>query len=192
MTRDTGSRLAAASGILAVVGLLALNSTDSAGSLVRGGELVALLLFVPFFAKLSSVLRAGDDSGWLAATALAAALIAVTIKSAGVIPVIVSDENATSVSAANALQRLGEVSFIVSLMPLGLSLGAIAALVVRSSALPAWLGWVAAVAAPLLVANSFDHGSDFGPAFILFLLWVLLTAAVLLRGAVAPPRAATV
>ena len=192
MTRDTGSRLAAASGILAVVGLLALNSTDSAGSLVRGGELVALLLFVPFFAKLSSVLRAGDDSGWLAATALAAALIAVTIKSAGVIPVIVSDENATSVSAANALQRLGEVSFIVSLMPLGLSLGAIAALVVRSSALPAWLGWVAAVAAPLLVANSFDHGNDFGPAFILFLLWVLLTAAVLLRGAVALPRAATV
>jgi hypothetical protein len=62
---------------------------------------------------------------------------------------------------------------------------ATAALIVRSGALPRWLGWSAAAIAPLLIANAFDLGAEFGPAFILFLLWTLVTAIVLLRRAVA-------
>jgi hypothetical protein len=55
--------------------------------------------------------------------------------------------------------------------------------IVRSRVLPAWLGWSGAAVAPLLVANGFDLGAEFGPAFILFLLWTLITVIVVLRRA---------
>ena len=64
--------------------------------------------------------------------------------------------------------------FMVSMIPLGLFLAAVAAIVVRSRVLPTSLGWSAAVVAPLLVANGFDLGAEFGPAFMLFLLWTLI------------------
>ena len=70
------------------------------------------------------------------------------------------------------------------MMPLGVFLAATASIILRSGVLPAALGWSAAAIATLLVANAFDLGSEFGPAFILFLLWTLITAIILLRRAV--------
>ena len=54
--------------------------------------------------------------------------------------------------------------------------------------MPAWLGWFSALTALLLIANGFAVGGDQGPAFLLFLLWTLITGIVLLRRAVVATR----
>lgn len=198
MSEQTTSRLGAASGIAYVLGILSLNSVESASSVVLGAEVLALLLFVPFVAYLCSQLR-GNSSEWLVATALSAAIVAIAVKLAGVLPAILVEQGELPPAIAGALTRFGDVSFMVSMMPLGVFLAAAAAVIVRSRVLPAALGWSAAGIAPLLVANAFDLGADFGPAFMLFLLWTLIAATVLLRRAVtagsqaitAPARAAT-
>ena len=189
MYAHAGARLGSISGIIAVVGLMALNSSESESTAVLGAESVALLLFVPFLVYLYSVLRDRRTSqDFLPVTALGAGLVFVTVKLIGVLPVITVRQGELSPALGDALQRLADGAFILSLLPLGLCLGAVAGAVLRLGVLPAWLGWMAAVVAALLVANSFDHGSDLGPAFVLFLLWVLLAAIVLLRRAVEEPN----
>lgn len=184
MSGQTTSWIGAASGIAYVLAVLSLNSADSASNAVLGGEVLALLLFVPFLAYLCGQLRDGDTSGgWLAATALGAGLVAIAVKLAGVLPAIIVEQGELAPPVAAAFTRFGEVSFMVSMMPLGIFLAAVAAIVLRTGLLPAWLGWAAAVIAPLVIANGFDLSSEFGPAFILFLLWTLITATVLLRRA---------
>lgn len=177
---------------------LAAGRVDRCQRLSRG-RLLALEV-VPFVAYLCSQLRHDDASdNWIAATALGAGIVAIAVKLAGVLPAILVEQGDLTPAIAAAFTRLSDVSFMVSMMPLGLFLGAVAAIVVRSRVLPAWLGWSAAVIAPLLVANAFDLGAEFGPAFILFLLWTLTSAIVLLRRAVtaathnitAPARAVT-
>ena len=199
MSEQATSRLGAASGIAYVLGILSLNSVESASSVVLGAEVLALLLFVPFVAYLCSQLRGNNSSEWLVATALSAAMVAIAVKLAGVLPAILVEQGELPPAIAGALTRFGDVSFMVSMMPLGVFLAAAAAVIVRSRVLPAALGWSAAGIAPLLVANAFDLGSEFGPAFILFLLWTLISAIILLRRAVtatthvisAPARAVT-
>lgn len=179
------SRLGAVSGIAYVLGILSLNSADQNSNLVLGGEVVALVLFVPFLTYLWTQIRAADSSGgWLAATALGAGVVAIAIKLAGVLPAILVEQGNLTPAIGAAFTRFGDLSFMVSMIPMGFALAAVAAIVLRSKILPAWLGWSAAAIAPLLVANGFDLGSEFGPAFILFLLWTLVTAIVLLREAV--------
>jgi hypothetical protein len=65
------------------------------------------------------------------------------------------------------------------MLPDGVMLAAIAIVTLKTRALPRWLGWLAAVAAPLLVVNGMFLDADFGPAFLLFLLWTLLASVVL-------------
>jgi hypothetical protein len=185
MSGPTSSRLGAASGIVFVVALMATGGSEDTSSARLAAEVVALLLFVPFLAYLWGVVRARDTSagGWLSATMLSSGLVAVTIKVGSVIPVIALQQDDVTPALHAPLQRVADIAFIVSLPPLGLCLGAVAAIVLRSRALPAWLGWMAAAAAPLLVVNGQAVTTDQGPAFLLFLLWTLLTAIVLLRGA---------
>jgi hypothetical protein len=78
-----------------------------------------------------------------------------------------------------ALERMNEASFIAQMLPDGVMLAAIAIVTLKTRALPRWLGWLAAVAAPLLVVNGTLLDADFGPAFLLFLLWTLLASVVL-------------
>lgn len=175
----------AASGIAAVLLLLVLNGTGSADALVLGGEILALTLLVPFIAYLHSTLRVADDGGWLSLTVLAAGLAAVTVKLASAVPEVVARRGGLEPALSESMSRLGEVAFIVTLVPLGVCLGAAAVLILRTRVLPVWLGVVAAVTAPLLIANGFALDSQFGPAFLLFLVWIVLAGVVLLRNAVA-------
>jgi hypothetical protein len=74
------------------------------------------------------------------------------------------------------------------MLPLGVCMGAVAAVVLHTHAMPVWLGWMAAVLAPLLIANGLTLNSQEGPASLLFLLWILLAAIVLLRRAIVVPQ----
>ena len=183
MSAHTATRIGAASGVAYVVGVLAANSAGTDTAAISFG-LLALVLFVPFLASLWSVLCAADGAdGWLPATVLGAGVLAVAVKLVSVLPEVVLLQGGLGPAQRDVLQRLADAGFIVAMLPLGVCMAAVAASVVRTRALPAWLGWSAALTAVLLVANSLDLASDFGPAFLLYLLWVLAAAIVLLRRA---------
>jgi hypothetical protein len=190
MSATTATRLGAASGIAFVVALMSMTSTGSETAVALAGETLALLLLVPFLVHLWSVLRSRDGAGeWLPVVALCAGLLAVVIKVFSVIPTAVARLDDPNPAIGDSLERVGEVAFIVTLQPLGLCLAAVAAVVLRTGALPAWLGWTAAATSPLLIVNGFALESENGPAFLLFLLWTLLASIVLLRRAMAPAPA---
>lgn len=189
MTTRTAARLGAASGIAYVVALMGASSIRSDSTAALAAELVPMLLFFPFLAYLWSVLRdAEGPGGWLSATALATGVAAVTIKLASAGPAVAARHDGLSPALHDALQQVNDVSFIVTMLPLGVCMGAVAAIVLRTHALPAWLGWMAAVLAPLLIANGLALNSQEGPAFLLFLLWILLAAIVLLRRTIVVPQ----
>jgi hypothetical protein len=173
-------RLGAASGGLFVVLIFALSSTGSDSMIVIAGELIGLLLFIPFLAYLWSVLREAEGpGGWLSATVLGAGLVGVTMKFASVAPGWAARDFGDATAVHKALERMNEVSFIAQMLPDGVMLAAIAIVTLTRGALPNWLGWLAAVAAPLLVVNGMFLDADFGPAFLVFMLWTLLASVVL-------------
>jgi hypothetical protein len=192
MTTRLGSRLGAASGIAYVVALMGAGSTGSDSTAALAVELVAMLLFFPFLAYLWSVLRDAErPGGWLSATALATGVAAITIKLASAGPAVAARQDGVSPALHDALQQVNDVSFIVTMLPLGVCMGAVAAVVLRTHVMPAWLGWMAAVLAPLLIANGLALDSREGPAFLLFLVWILLAAIVLLRRTIVVPQHAS-
>jgi hypothetical protein len=173
-------RLGAASGAVSVVLMFGLATTGSDASNVIAGELLGLLLFIPFLGYLWSVLRdAEGPGGWLSATAFGAGLVGITMKLASIAPGWAARDFGDATATHKALERINEASFIAQMLPNGVMLAAIALLTLKTSALPRWLGWLAAVAAPLLVVNGMFLDADFGPAFLLFLLWTLLASVVL-------------
>jgi hypothetical protein len=189
MTTRIAPPLGAASGIAYVVALMAAGSNRSDSTAALAVELVAMLLFLPFLGYLWSVLRnAEGPGGWLAATVLATGVVAITIKMASAGPAVAARDDGISPALRDALQQVNDVSFIVTMLPLGVCMAAVAAVVLRTHVLPAWLGWMAAVTAPLLIANGVALSSQEGPAFLLFLLWTLVAGIVLLRRELSVPR----
>jgi hypothetical protein len=173
-------RLGAASGALFVVLLFGLSSSGSDSQIVVALELLGLLLFVPFLGYLWSVLRdAEGPRGWISATALGAGLVGVTMKLASIAPGWAARDFGDTTAIHKALDRMNEVAFIAQMLPDGVMLAAIALLTLKTRALPRWLGWLAAVTAPLLLVNGMFLDAEFGPAFLLFLLWTLLASVVL-------------
>jgi hypothetical protein len=173
-------RLGAASGALAVVLQFGLSSSGSDSQIVVALELIGLLLFIPFLGYLWSVLREAEGpGGWLSATALGAGLVGVTMKLASIAPGWAARDFGDATAIHQGLERMNEAAFIAQMLPDGVMLAAIGILTLKTRALPRWLGWLAAVAAPLLVVNGMFLDADFGPAFLLFLLWTLLASVVL-------------
>jgi hypothetical protein len=160
--------------------LFALTSSGSDAQIIVAFELVGLLLFIPFVAYLWSVLRSAEGpGGWLSATALGAGLVGATMKIGSIAPGWAARDFADATAIHQALDRINEIAFIAQMLPLGVMLAATAIVTLKTRVLPRWLGWLAAVAAPLLVVNGMFLDASFGPAFLLFLLWTLLASVVL-------------
>jgi hypothetical protein len=71
---------------------------------------------------------------------------------------------------------------------LAILLAANAVVVLRSGALPRWLGWSATVLSPaLLVGVAFATSFGFVP-YVLSMVWIVATSIVLIRRAGGPPR----
>lgn len=82
----------------------------------------------------------------------------------------------------------GAAYVIIVFAAAGSGTASVAAL--RTRVLPAWLGWLAALAAPALLVNGTMVGASFGPAFLVHLLWVLLASVALaIRPNVTTPHA---
>lgn len=173
-------RIGAACGALYVVLLFGLSSTGSDSTIVVVGELIGLLLFIPFIGYLCSLLREAEGpGGWLATTALGAGLVNIAIKLGSIAPANAADRFADATATHQALDVMNSTAFIATMLPLSVFMATVAIVIVRTRVLPRWLGWLAAVTAPLLLVNGMFLDAEFGPAFLLFLLWTLLASVVL-------------
>jgi len=173
-------RLGAVSGVLYVVLLMGSTSTGSDAQIVIVLELIAILLFLPFLGYLYSVLRRAEGEGaWLSATAFGAGLVDLTIKLGSIAPGFAARTEGLDPQLHQALEKMNSVAFIVTMLPLGVMMAAVATVALKTRALPLWLGLLAALTAPACLVNGMFLDAEFGPAFLLFLLWVTTTSVVL-------------
>ena len=173
-------RLGAASGALFVVLLFGSSSSGSDSNVVLVLELIGFLFFIPFLGYLWSVLREAEGpGGWLATTAFGAGLVDVTIKLGSLAPGQAAKDFGDETAIHKALDEMNNVAFISTMLPLGVLMAAVAVIALKTRVLPRWLGWLAAVTAPLLLVNGMFLDAEFGPAILLFLLWTLLASVVL-------------
>jgi hypothetical protein len=180
MSKRILPRLGAATGALFVVLLFGPSSSGSASTIVIVLELLGLLLFIPFLGYLCSILREAEGPrGWLATTAFGAGLVDVTIKLGSLAPGKAADDFGETTAIHQALEKMNNIAFITTMLPLSVLMAAVAVITLTSGGLPRVLGWLAAVTAPALLVNGMFLDADFGPAFLLFLLWTLLASVVL-------------
>jgi hypothetical protein len=65
------------------------------------------------------------------------------------------------------------------MLPLGVMMAAVAIVILKTHVLPLWLGLLAAITALACLVNGMFLDAEFGPAFLLFLLWVTIASIVL-------------
>ena len=173
-------RLGALSGVLFVVLLMGSTSTGSDTQIVIVLELIAILLFLPFLGYLYSVLRRAEGEGaWLSATAFGAGLVDLTIKLGSIAPGFAARTEGLDPQLHQALEKMNSVAFIVTMLPLGVMMAAVATVALKTRVLSLWIGLLAAFTAPACLVNGMFLDAEFGPAFLLFLLWVTIASIVL-------------
>jgi hypothetical protein len=174
-------RLGALSGVLYVVLLMGSTSTGSDAQIVIVLELIAILLFLPFLGYLYGVLRQAEGEGaWLSSTAFGAGLVDLTIKLGSIAPGFAARTDGLDPQLHQALEKMNSVAFIVTMLPLGVMMAAVAIVILKTRVLPLWLGLLAAITALACLVNGMFLDAEFGPAFLLFLLWVTIASIVLI------------
>jgi hypothetical protein len=151
--------------------------------------------FFPFFlGSLWACLRSAErEGGWLSATAFGGGLVAFAVKLASVAPILaVRAGEGIDTGIAKVLIAMNGASFVITFLPLAVMLWAAAIVVVRTGALPRWLGWGAAVVGlGLLGALAAVIVSPSPPEWVflpmlLFALWTVVTSIALIRRAGEP------
>jgi hypothetical protein len=185
MNSATLPRLAAACGIVFPITMfLAVGNGNHFAPWRAVTATWALVLFLPFLAYLYSLLRtAEDDGGWLATAALIGGLSGLVLKLASHAPelAIHREHIAKGTQLYKALDNTAGAATLISLYPLAICCAAVAAIALRQRVLPRWVGILAAITALALAINAGFIYASFVPAFLLFLLWTLVTGVVLLR-----------
>ncbi len=172
-------RLGAISGLLYVVLLFGPSSTGSDAPIIVVLELIGMLFFIPFLGYLYSILRQAEgEGGWLSATAFGAGLVDLTMKLGSIAPSFAAQEGLAP-QLHDALHKMNSVAFIVTMLPIGVMMAAVAVVVLKTRVLPTWIGLLAALTAPACWVNGMFLDAEFGPAFLLFLLWVTCASIVL-------------
>lgn len=172
--------------------------TSDAARVYAGGyvQVLALLCFLPFAARLVRLLRRGEHPDSAAATTAlcgAGAYVAASLTpgmAAGAAALWIA-QHAPDPSTVYALNHLRTFSFQMSLMAWAVFFGAVAGSALAGRTLPRWLAVAAAVVAAALlvgVAGAYDHWHDL--ASLLWLVWVLAASLWLLRNHEVPAREA--
>jgi hypothetical protein len=178
-------RLAAACGIIFPIAMfLAVGNGDNFAPWRAVAATWALVLFLPFLAYLCGLLRtATPNDAWLSTIALVAGTSGILLKLISHAPelAIHQDHLAKGTPLYKALDHTAGAATILCLYPLAIYAAAVAVLVLRERILPRWIGVFAAVTAAALAVNGSFVFAGFVPALLLFLLWTLVTAVVVLR-----------
>ena len=187
MRNPTPPRLGAACGIIFPIAMFVASGSGNHFAPWRAvAASWAIVLALPFLAYLYRLLRsaAGEES-WLPTAALVAGASGILLKLTSLAPALAihRDHLAKGSQLYKVLDNIDGAATLVSLYPLAIFCAAIAAIALRERFLPRWLGAFAAVAALALAVNAGFLYASFVPAFLLFLLWILVTAIVLLRRA---------
>lgn len=172
------NRVGAACGLLYAVLLF---GSEAVGA--KQVAVAALVLFIPFAAYLAHVLREG---AWIANAVFGAAILDTAIKLGSGAASLAAENTVDGSPLDKALHDMNSASFILTMYPLALIAGGAAYVGLSTGALPRWLSWFAAVTAVALVVNGSFLDSEFGPAFVLFLAWVVIASVTML----VRPRAA--
>lgn len=203
------ARLAASCGALAVILIAVGNEVSKIGGgspgvhdspqdylsalgrptpLLIGGFLIVLgaCLFVPFFASLSDTLRRSAGAGdVLPAVVFGGGLVTATVSLAAAAPVvaagILADDGQLSPELAKALSLMNGGLFVVTWTTSAIYVAATAVLVLRTRALPRFIGWSAAILAPALLVGSvavWKYDAGFVP-WLLTLIWLIATSIAL-------------
>jgi len=185
MNRPLLPRLAAACGVVFPIALfLAVGNGNSFAPWRAVASTWALVLFLPFLAYLCGLLRtAAPDDGWLPTLALVAGASGVLLKLVSHAPelAIHQDHIAKGTPLYKALDHTAGAATTLCLYPLAIYAAAVAIIVLREQVLPRWVGVFAVLTAAALVVNGAFVFAGFVPALLLFLLWTLVTAIVVLR-----------
>jgi hypothetical protein len=193
MSKPMLPRLGAACGIVfPIVMFLAVGNGSGFAAWRAIVATWALVLALPFLAYLYSLLRRAEgDGGWLATVALVAGVSGIVLKLGSHAPALALHHHhiAKGTQLYKALDDMGGGATVMSLYPLAICCAAVAAVVVRTGVLPRWLGAFAVVTAAALAVNGAFLFAGFVPALLLFLLWTLVTGAILLRRGWSPQPA---
>ena len=193
MSKPMLPRLGAACGIVfPIVMFLAVGNGSGFAAWRAIVATWALVLALPFLAYLYSLLRRAEgDGGWLSTVALVAGVSGIVLKLGSHAPALALHHHhiAKGTQLYKALDDMGGGATVMSLYPLAICCAAVAAVVVRTGVLPRWLGAFAVVTAAALAVNGAFLFAGFVPALLLFLLWTLVTGAILLRRGWSPQPA---
>jgi len=209
----TTRRVAGILGLVSTITLLAANGLGNSGSQPGTGadpaewgrwlaahplgtwdwtlfyvELLALCSYLVFFPALWAVLKqVRSEWDWLATAALGAGLVSIAVKLAsGPIAIVAYDRNeGLSPDVQTALIESNGWSFVLTFAIDGVFLLCAGALIVATSVLPRWLGWMGLVFGVLCIASVLG-GLDGIPGILLYFLWVLVVSVYL----IARPRPA--
>jgi hypothetical protein len=161
-------------------------------AIVPISHILGYLFFLFFLGSLWSALRRAEGGdGWLSAAAFGAGLVALTIRLSSATVSLAVLHNSCAGIDAQLFQILtndvGGAALFLSFLPLAVLSVACAVIAIRFGApLPRWLGWVSAVVAVALLLDGMSgtmYARDFGPSFLLFMLWTLVTSIALMRRA---------
>jgi hypothetical protein len=149
------------------------------------------LIFLFFLGSLWSALRRAEGGdGWLSAAAFGGGLVSLAVKFASGAASVAANSNACAgidPQLWQVLQDMNNASFFYSFLPLAVLSAASAVVAIRFGApLPRWLGWMSAVVAVALLVDGMAgtlYARDFGPSFLLFVLWILAASIALVRRA---------
>lgn len=185
MTRPMLPRLGAASGVVFPIAMfLAVGNGNNFAPWRAVAATWALVLALPFLTYLWSLLRGAEgDGGWLSTLALAAGVSGILLKLASHAPELAIHRDGIDKGSQlyKVLDNTAGATTLMSLYPLAVCCGAVAVIALREHVLPRWVGIFAAVTAVALAVNAGFVYASFVPAFLLFLVWTLVTSIVLLR-----------
>jgi hypothetical protein len=157
-------------------------------------ELIGILLLLVFAATLWSVLRDGDKSGIVAATAFGAGIASAAVKLASVPAAFAlywRADQGWNPQVATALFDMNDAAFVLTWAIDAVMLGAAALVILRSGVLPRWLGWLAAVAGTISIATVPIAMKAPPVGILLTFVWLIATSVVLTRRSLRnEPRAA--
>jgi hypothetical protein len=212
MTHRWLSRLAASSGLLAVVLFVipepkgsdpnAPGLTSSGQSIVRYAaghppgpvwvELLALILLLVFALVLYGRLRTAEPAaGAVAAAVLVGAVLDIGLKIASfpALMVLYSRGGETDPATAYALSASNSYAFMFSLIGQAFMLGAVGVGGLLYGGIPRWLaasGGLVGVALFVNAAANLSTGNEFFVSELLFLLWILVASITLMIRVGAP------
>jgi hypothetical protein len=180
-------RIVGACGILAGALIVAAPMVES--PIGTAGWIAGIALLLPFLSGLAAVLAADAGSTrWLAPVMSAGAAIAVALHLVTLGVAHVAGSVSKDSAVHEPLHAVESALFGISLLPLGLAVAAAAIAMIRHGRLPRWLGYPTGVVSIALFANGGQVGTEEVPGLLLFMLWTLVIAVILVvrRRAAAP------